>query len=92
MGVIEKGKSPIIERTNLSEADVRAESLFLGLRLMKGLYFGDYQSRFGADLREQYDADLVRLRDAGLIEINEELLRLTTRGALMSNEVLSTFV
>ena len=59
---------------------------------MKGLYFGDYQSRFGADLREQYDADLVRLRDAGLIEINEELLRLTTRGALMSNEVLSTFV
>jgi len=92
VGVIEKGKSPIIERTNLSEADARAESLFLGLRLMKGLYFGDYQSRFGADLREQHDADLVRLRDAGLIEINEELLRLTTRGALMSNEVLSTFV
>ena len=92
VGVIENGESPIIERTNLSEADVRAESLFLGLRLMKGLYFGDYQSRFGADLREQYDADLVRLRDAGLIEINEELLRLTTRGALMSNEVLSTFV
>jgi len=92
VGLIENGKSPIKERTNLSEADARAESLFLGLRLMKGLYFSDYQSRFGADLRALYDDDLARLRDAGLIEINEELLRLTPRGALMSNEVFSAFV
>jgi len=91
-GLIEKGESAIKERTDLSEADARAESLFLGLRLMKGLYFSDYQSRFGVDLREQYDEDLVRLRAAGLIEINKELLRLTPRGALMSNEVFSTFV
>ena len=92
VSLIEGGESPIVERTSLSEDDARAESLFLGLRLMKGLYLSEYRSRFGTDLRDQYKVDLDRLREAGLIEIDEELLRLTTRGALLSNEVLATFV
>jgi len=90
--LVERGESPIVERTNLSEENARAESLFLGLRLMKGLYFSEYRLRFGTDFRDQYKLDLDRLREAGLIEIDDELLRLTTRGALLSNEVLATFV
>lgn len=87
--LIEGEHTPIVERTDLNEEDARSESIFLGLRLMRGLDLADYRSRFGADLREQYDAELVRLRAAGLIEIDHELLRLTTRGALLSNEVFA---
>ena len=36
--------------------------------------------------------ELDRLSEAGLIEIDEKLLKLTTRGALLSNEVFSAFV
>src|SRR2546426_5562998 len=90
--VVENVKSPIVERTNLSEEDARSESIFLGLRLMRGLNLVEYRSRFGFDLRNQYGADLYRLCDAGLIEIDQESMRLTTRGALLSNEVLTTFV
>jgi len=79
----------VVERTDLKEEDARSESIFLGLRLMRGLDLEDYRSRFGADLREQYDAELSRLREAGLIEIDHTLLRLTTRGALLSNEVFA---
>ena len=92
VGLVENGKSPIVERTILDEKDARAESIFLGLRLMRGLNLVEYRSRFGFDLRNQYGADLYRLRDAGLIEIDQESMRLTTRGALLSNEVLTTFV
>jgi coproporphyrinogen III oxidase-like Fe-S oxidoreductase len=40
-------------------------------------------------LREQYNGELDRLSAAGLIEIDEDLLKLTTRGALLSNEVFA---
>ena len=90
--LINNERSPVVEHTFLDEKDARAESIFLGLRLMRGLNLVEYRERFGSDLRDQYDAELDRLRDAGLIEIDQESMRLTTRGALLSNEVLTTFV
>jgi oxygen-independent coproporphyrinogen III oxidase len=87
--LIETEHSPVVERTDLKEEDARSESIFLGLRLMRGLDLEDYRLRFGADLRQQYDTELTRLRAAGLIEIDHQLLRLTTRGALLSNEVFA---
>jgi oxygen-independent coproporphyrinogen-3 oxidase len=87
--LVEKDESPIVERTELSEADARSESIFLGLRLMRGLDLKNYQARFGTDLREQYDGELGRLMDAGLIEIRGGVLMLTSRGAVLSNEVFT---
>jgi oxygen-independent coproporphyrinogen-3 oxidase len=85
----EEQRSPIVERTDLNEEDARSESIFLGLRLMRGLDLENYRTRFGSDLQDEYDADLNRLREAGLIEIDEGLMRLTRRGALLSNEVFA---
>jgi len=56
---------------------------------MKGIDLQTYESRFGKNLREEYNGELDRLRTAGLIEIEGELLKLTTRGALLSNEVFA---
>jgi oxygen-independent coproporphyrinogen-3 oxidase len=47
----------------------------------------DYRERFGSDLRAQYNGELDRLQEAGLIEIDSDTVKLTTRGALLSNEV-----
>ena len=87
--LIEQDASPIVERTELDEEAARSESIFLGLRLMRGLDLEDYRTRFGSDLRDEYDSDLGRLVEAGLIEIDEGLMRLTKRGALLSNEVFA---
>lgn len=87
--LIENQSSPVVERTDLNEEDARSESIFLGLRLMRGLDLETYQTRFGSDLRDQYEGDLSRLVDAGLIEIDDGLMRLTKRGALLSNEVFA---
>ena len=87
--LIECGKSPVVEQTELSEEDVRSEAIFLGLRLMRGLDLQDYRAHFGGDLREQHNGELDRLKEAGLIEIDSEVLRLTSHGALLSNEVFA---
>lgn len=87
--LIEQDKSPVVDRTELSDDEVRSESIFLGLRLMRGLDLADYRTRFGADLREVYSSEVARLRDAGLIEMDQDLMRLTKKGALLSNEVFA---
>jgi oxygen-independent coproporphyrinogen-3 oxidase len=87
--LIDTDESPIVERTDLNEDAARSESIFLGLRLMRGIDLQNYRLRFGRDLREEYGSELERLSDAGLIEIDQELLKLTTRGALLSNEVFA---
>ncbi|MGZ8847792.1 MAG: coproporphyrinogen-III oxidase family protein, partial [Pyrinomonadaceae bacterium] len=89
VAMIEADESPIIERTELSEADTRSESIFLGLRLMRGVNLQNYRSRFGRNFQEEYNGEVTRLIEAGLIEIDDDLIRLTTRGALLSNEVFA---
>jgi oxygen-independent coproporphyrinogen III oxidase len=90
--LIESKGNASIETIELSEHEARAEAIFLGLRLMRGLDLREFQARFGVDLREEHASDLDRLRDAGLIEIDQELMRLTRSGALLSNEVFTVFV
>jgi oxygen-independent coproporphyrinogen III oxidase len=79
--LVEQECSPITEKHNLTEKDLRAETLFLGLRLMRGI---------SLDLCKEYDLD--RFREAGLLETDGEWIRLTRSGALLSNEVFSAFV
>ena len=90
--LIERNETPIVERTDLSESGAESESLFLGLRLMRGINLLTHRTRFGGDVARAYREDLNRLLDAGLIEIDGDWLRLTSRGAVLSNEVMSVFV
>ena len=56
---------------------------------MRGIDLDSYRARFGTDLREQFNGELDRLNDAGLVEMDDDRLKLTTRGALLSNEVFA---
>jgi len=92
VALIESAQSPIVERHELNEGDLRAEAVFLGLRMMEGYSIRDYQIRFGRDLVEQHRDELERFSAAGLIELNNDVLKLTRTGALLSNEVFGAFV
>jgi oxygen-independent coproporphyrinogen-3 oxidase len=80
---VEQGFSLISEEQFLTESDVRAESLFLGLRLMRGV---------SLNLFAEHAMELEQFRAAGLVEQDEESVWLTRQGALLSNEVFSAFV
>lgn len=90
--LIAAGKSPIVERRQLNEDDRQSEAVFLGLRMMDGYNVREYRNRFGVDLIERHRDDFKRFYDAGLIELNNDVLRLTRSGALLSNEVFAAFV
>lgn len=90
--LLETMGSAVVEQTILREEDVRAEAIFLGLRLMRGVDLREHRARFGTDPRELYGEDLNRLSEVGLIELNDETLKLTRHGALLSNEVFAVFV
>ena len=90
--LVESGMSPVVEEQQLSQNDVRAEALFLGLRMMCGIDMRRYGESFGVDLRNEYRDDLDRFCEAGLLEFDGDLMRLTRNGALLSNEVFAAFV
>ena len=89
---VEQGVSPVVEEQELTEADLRAEALFLGMRMMRGVDVREYNELFGVDLRAEHADELDRFREAGLVEFDGDLIRLTRNGALMSNEVFAAFV
>ncbi|HKR59564.1 MAG TPA: hypothetical protein VJS64_07505, partial [Pyrinomonadaceae bacterium] len=89
---LEQQHAVIGESTELTPHDVRAEAVFLGLRLMQGLNTKQYLHRFGVDLRSERQAELQQFHEAGLIEFEGDLLRLTRSGAVLSNEVFAAFI
>jgi oxygen-independent coproporphyrinogen-3 oxidase len=62
-----------------------AERFFVGLRLMEGI-------RPAADEWQRHDAAIRKFLDAGLLETADGVLRLSSRGVLVSNVVLAEFV
>jgi oxygen-independent coproporphyrinogen-3 oxidase len=89
VSLIENDESAIVYT---EEIDLASEFVFLGLRMMKGVDLAAFKKRFGVDLLSKYADDLERLESLGLVEITENRLRLTSKGALFSNEVFAAFV
>lgn len=90
--MIESGNNPIVEEQLLTHEEKRAEALFLGMRLMRGIDRRRYLESFGVDLLAEHAGDVDRFRRAGLLEVEGEVIRLTRNGALLSNEVFAAFV
>ena len=71
----------------------RAETMFLGLRLLEeGVIFASFSSRFRQDPRTIYQRQLSELKAGGLITMDETSICLTKRGHLLGNEVFQRFL
>jgi oxygen-independent coproporphyrinogen-3 oxidase len=92
IGRVRAGRSPIVETTELTGQDLRAETMFMGLRLNAGVGYAHFCDRCGADMREVYSAELDDLIGLGLLERDELGVRLTERGRMLGNRVFERFV
>ncbi len=92
-------------RTLVDEQAALEESLFLGLRLNRGVWLEGLRKGFGEKVIDDYAPILAELIEAGLLERAEESpthsktanewstrIRLTPRGRLLSNEVFARFL
>ncbi len=70
----------------------REETIFLGLRLTKGVELGAFKQRHGLDLMMLYGQEIQKFLDWDMLLIADGHLRLTELGRRYSNQVLSLFV
>jgi oxygen-independent coproporphyrinogen-3 oxidase len=68
------------------------ESLFLGLRMNRGLRLSALQEEYGGDAAQAVIAAAQPMIGQGLLTLDEDSLRLTARGRLLSNEVFAAFL
>jgi oxygen-independent coproporphyrinogen-3 oxidase len=73
--------APLADVQNVNVQQAKEEEMFLGLRLNSGV-------KVGADAAPAIE----ELLDEGLLERNEDRVRLTARGRLLSNEVFARFI
>lgn len=88
---IEKGK--IIDQENyLTKDDEISEFMFLGLRLTSGINKAEFKQRFGFEIERIYSKQIDENISKGLIEIQNNDIRLTKRGVDLSNQVFVSFL
>jgi len=84
------GKPP--NRTPVSRQAALEETLFLGLRLTRGVDLKKVTAEFGADPVNAFAASIKEFEDIRLLERRDDVIRLTPRGRLLSNEVFERFI
>lgn len=83
--------SAVVEREELTREEAIKETIFLGLRRLEGIDLDDFRKRFGLSLKKVFSNIIPYLLEENLILIDEERLKLTTKGILLSNEVFLRF-
>jgi oxygen-independent coproporphyrinogen-3 oxidase len=79
-------------RTPVSRRAALEEWFFLGLRLTRGVSLQNLAASFGNEAVENARAAIAELLAGGLIEQRGDVVRLTSRGRLISNEVFERFI
>jgi len=80
------------KRTLVDNRAALEEAFFLGLRLNGGTDLAKVSADFGISRVAALRPTVVELVKAGLLEQEEDRIRLTARGRLLSNEVFERFV
>jgi oxygen-independent coproporphyrinogen III oxidase len=75
------------EITGVSDREAFEESVFLGLRLTEGLSVQRLRERFSSTWVQDCEERMGNLAQAGLMNVERDRWRLTTRGRLVSSEV-----
>ena len=86
-----RGSDPKEGEERLGKESRIAESIFLGLRTMKGADIDSIDKKFEVDILKMYESEIKGLIDNGLVELRDTL-RLTKKGEYFANWAMSVFV
>ena len=92
VGRIDAGTDVTVDRRSLSSEERLGDALFTGLRLNRGIDLDILSARYGIDVWERFGSRLAPFCEAGILVRAQGRLRLTRRGMLLANEVMSIFV
>lgn len=81
-----------LKQTPLTRPEALEETFFLGLRLTRGVDLGQATKAFGAGAIGPLLDTISDFQQAGLLARTGDVIRLTPRGRLLSNEVFERFI
>jgi len=82
-----------VDEVQVTHEDEIAETLIMGLRLTtRGIVRREFAERFGVDLTDYHRKTIQQFTARGLLEVDEERVRLTAEGRLLSNLVFRELV
>jgi len=80
------------QKTIITRAHAMEESFFLGMRLNRGVDLRESADTFGGEALAQVFPAIKQLESDGLVDASGNVVRLTPRGRLLSNEVFQRFL
>jgi oxygen-independent coproporphyrinogen-3 oxidase len=89
---VRAGQRPLAEQVDLTQRDLCAETMFMGLRLNSGIAFAHFRARCGIDMHDVFGPLLHELCTQGLLERTTTGVRLTPRGRMLGNQIFAHFV
>ena len=89
---VEAGLDLSVESESLDADGTLGETMMLGLRLRDGLPLRRIRERFGVEPLEKFAPQIKNLTERGLLELQNDCLRLTHAGLLLANDALSAFL
>lgn len=93
IGALERQRSAVTNVEEIDERTAMGETMMLGLRLLEdGVSAPSFACRHSISLFDQFRPQLSRLTAMGLLEIEDQRVRLTKRGILLANSVCAEFV
>lgn len=82
-----------VDEVMVSREDEIAETLIMGLRLtQRGIVRGEFVQRFGVDLTDYHRSVIDQFTARGLLHVDDERVRLTAEGRMLSNLVFRELV
>ena len=92
MNSLMKGELPVLEEHLVPLNEQMEEEMFLGLRKTEGVSFSRFKERFCVEMTEIFAKSLEQQVNHGLLEIEDDYVRLTKQGKLLGNEVFQAFL
>ncbi|MBI2846320.1 MAG: radical SAM family heme chaperone HemW [Chloroflexi bacterium] len=83
---------PVRDSENIDESLEMAETMILGLRLVRGVELAAFAQRFGKEVTSIYETQIGEFKVLGLLAQANGYLYLTQRGRLLGNEVFVRFL
>lgn len=90
--ITKQGNVPYEEIEILSKEEQMSEFMILGLRLIRGIQRGEFQTLFGQDPESVYPDVIKKNEKDGLLVIDNERIYLSKRGIDLSNYVMAQFL
>ncbi len=90
---LQAGTLPQSNTEILDEATARGETMMLGLRMLNdGVNAAAFAHRHGIGLEEHFGEPIARMTGLGLMESTGQGVRLTQRGMMLANSVVTEFL